>query len=77
MPSQHLTANEAAARIGIKAQTLASWRVAGRGPHYIKLSPGARGRVLYEVAAIDEWLQARTFTSTAHATVAGNDGGAR
>jgi hypothetical protein len=49
-----LTAQEAAAYLGVARQTLANWRAArpSRGPS----STTARGRVFYRVADLDTWL---------------------
>lgn len=37
-------------------RTLANWRCKGKGPKYIKLSPGKAGPVRYEWAAVHAWL---------------------
>ena len=37
----------AAAFLGVAVQTLRNWRHVGKGPAYLKLSPGPRGRVGY------------------------------
>ncbi len=42
-----LTDVEAAAFLGVAVQTMRNWRHLSRGPAYIKLSPGPRGRVGY------------------------------
>jgi transposase len=40
---------EAAKFLGVSKQTLRNWRSkgSGKGPAYVKLSPGPRGRVVY------------------------------
>ncbi len=55
---------EAARLLGITAQTLAKWRMAGRGPRFIRLSPTPQGRCGYRLSDIREWLEARAAAST-------------
>lgn len=38
---------EAARFLGVATQTLRNWRSGRKGPKYLKLSPGPRGRVAY------------------------------
>lgn len=38
---------EAAKFLGVAVQTLRNWRHLSKGPAYLKLSPGPRGRVGY------------------------------
>ena len=45
---------------GFSPETLANWRWAGRGPAYIKTSPGRGGRIKYKRSAIEQWLAERT-----------------
>jgi hypothetical protein len=66
--SDLLTPSQAAEYIGgVKPQTLAVWRMQGRGPRFVKVS----GRhVRYRVRDLDEFLAARvveTSESTAGA----------
>ena len=50
-------ANDPAVTQGIACySTMASWRVEGRGPAYIKIGP----RVMFSGRALNEWLQSRT-----------------
>ena len=51
----YYTADPALLPIG-RPSTLAPWRVAGRGPSYIKLG----SRVAYSGAALNAWLEAQT-----------------
>lgn len=44
----------------IPERTLEKWRVTGGGPPYAKV----RGVVLYDLVAVDQWLTARSRTST-------------
>lgn len=48
----YLTTEELAQSLAISPQTLAQWRSQGRGPPYLKFG----GRVLYRIAAVQEWL---------------------
>jgi Helix-turn-helix domain len=48
-----LNQESAAALIGVKPPTLASWRHFGKGPHYIKVGRSA----FYKVADIEAWLK--------------------
>lgn len=60
-----LTNAEAAARIGVKPNTLEIWRTKGKGPKFIKLDPDSlRSPIRYREADIDEWLEARVCTNT-------------
>ena len=55
-----LTTPEAARYLGIAASTLARLRMTGGGPDYVKLSDTAKGRVLYQRTALDDFLARRT-----------------
>jgi len=67
-----LTNAEAAARIGIKPNTLEIWRTKGKGPKFIKLDPDSlRSPIRYRAADIDEWLEARVCTNTSQYLMAG------
>ena len=63
-----LSAAQAARVLGVKPQTLAVWRLRGRGPRFIRLG-GPRGRVKYDKATLEEWIAERTFQSTSQETV--------
>jgi len=54
--------DEAAAYLGIAAQTLAHWRVRSTGPKFIHLSKRC---VRYSELALKEWVESRTQESTA------------
>ena len=56
-----LNVKEAAAYIPISIGTLNRLRVIGGGPRFIKFEK----KVLYDVADLDKWLEARKQTSTA------------
>jgi predicted DNA-binding transcriptional regulator AlpA len=47
--------------LGLHPTTLATWRVEGRGPRFIKI--GER-KVRYRQDDIDHWLESNTRTST-------------
>ena len=57
-----LTTKEASQYLGLSEKTLATHRVKGTGPTFIK-----RGRVFYYKSDLDAWLQEARYTSTAQA----------
>lgn len=59
-----LTPDEVAAEYGIAAQTLANWRWMGKGPKFVKTSPGRGGRVKYRRTEIERWLDRQTVHTT-------------
>jgi predicted DNA-binding transcriptional regulator AlpA len=63
MNNELLSPGRVAELLGIKPQTLRSWRHLGKGPRYVRIG-GPRGRVMYEAAAIVEWIAAHTFANT-------------
>ncbi len=64
-----LTATKAAGMLGVKPQTLARWRMDGRGPRFIRLGSTAKSRTAYTQAEIERWLDSHTATSTSEETV--------
>lgn len=58
-----LTPDELVARYkgNISVKTLANWRTKGGGPRYVKIG----GKIMYALAAVLEWENARTYGSTA------------
>lgn len=60
MGSRYLTPEQAADLLGYKPKTLAEWRYLGRGPRYVKTSPGRSGRIRYAEADVIAWLEANT-----------------
>jgi len=61
---EHLVSTTEAARVlGVQKQTLAVWRLRGRGPRYVRFG-GHRGRVVYDVGDLEEWISARKYEST-------------
>ena len=59
--SENMTPEQAAAHLGVKTQTLASWRYRGGGPAFIKL--GAR-LVRYRREDLDAWTAAHLHVRT-------------
>lgn len=56
-PRKVISGREAAARLGLTERRLRGWRAEGRGPRW--LTDPVSGMFLgYEVAALDEWLEA-------------------
>lgn len=52
-----LNEEEAAGFLGLKKQTLANWRHLCKGPVYVKLSPGPRGRVGYLLEDLQDFRE--------------------
>lgn len=59
-----LTQKEAGEYLGISPLTLANWRVSGRGPLFVRLSPRKIG---YRISDLEQWLAERVFASTTEA----------
>ena len=55
-----LTRSEAARRLGLSANTLASWQFRGKGPAYIRTG-SQRGKTLYSVAELERWQRDHTI----------------
>ena len=72
MSTPLLTTKGAADYLGQKPQTLRTWRTSGRGPRYVRLGTGKFARAAYEMAELDRWIAARTFSSTSDETVKSN-----
>lgn len=51
-----LSPKEAADYLGYAPQTLAGWRFQGRGPRYLKLGGGKRGKIRYRLEDLDNYL---------------------
>ena len=54
---------EAASKLKVSRQALAKWRVAGDGPPFIRCG----AKILYRRSDIEDWLNARTASSTTEA----------
>lgn len=64
LPSLYVSAKQLEELTGIRYSTWNTWRFQGRGPRWISVS---RRRVLYDLADVKAWLNARTVQSTAEA----------
>lgn len=64
-PDQLFTPEEAAPLLNVKPQTLAKWRMGGRGlgPHFVKVGRAIR----YRRATLVSFIEGNTFTNTAEA----------
>lgn len=63
--SKLLTNAEAAARIGVKPNTLERWRHFGTSPEFIKMNPHSlRSPIRYRESVLEAWLVERTCTNT-------------
>lgn len=61
----YLTEREFSERYHVSMRTLSRMRTDGSGPRFIRSTPGnIRGRILYQLAEIEQWLAGRTLTST-------------
>jgi hypothetical protein len=58
-----LTGRKAAPLCGVTEGTLGNWRVAGKGPAFIK----AGRKVVYDPADIEAWKNAQRASSTSEA----------
>jgi hypothetical protein len=54
----------AAERLGVARQTLAVWRLKGRGPEFISMGR----KILYDPATIDAFIEANRRSSTSDRT---------
>jgi predicted DNA-binding transcriptional regulator AlpA len=61
VPVEYLTAKETADYTGLALPTLNAMRHLGTGPAFVRVSPR---RVVYELAAIREYMAARTVKPT-------------
>ena len=59
-----LTPHQVTDRYGIAEKTLANWRWMGRGPKFVKTSPGKGGKVLYRESVVEAWLDRHTVQTT-------------
>jgi len=64
-----LTTIEAAEYLRLSPRTLEDMRVTGNGPHYYKLGPGKRSKVVYRREDLESWAQRFSFGSTSEYTV--------
>lgn len=68
---EFLTRDEAADFLRLKPQTLALWATQGRGPKFIRIGGGPRGKTIYSAAECRRWAESRSYSSTAEEHVAG------
>jgi Helix-turn-helix domain len=59
-----LDTDAAAERLNVAKQTLAMWRLKGRGPQFISMGR----KILYDPATLDEFIEANRRTSTSDRT---------
>jgi hypothetical protein len=64
LPSRFLGTKAAARYSGIPAGTLRAWRCQGTGPKFYK----PRGRALYDIADLDEFIQSGIRVSSVRAS---------
>jgi predicted DNA-binding transcriptional regulator AlpA len=64
MTTPALKNDEVAAMIGIRPDTLKTWRVQGKGPRYRKIGTSRQGAVYYDRNEVEAWLRAREVQST-------------
>jgi predicted DNA-binding transcriptional regulator AlpA len=69
MTTNLITSPEAAKHLGVKPQTIRTWRLKGIGPRYIRTGMAFNARVLYRREDIEAWLEKRSYTSTAEEAV--------
>ena len=50
-----VSANEAAAMLGVSSRTLANWRTLGIGPAFVRVGR-VRSRTLYRIDDLNAWL---------------------
>ena len=55
----YLSPAETAEAIGCSVRTLGNWRLDGSGPAFMRLYGGPRGRVLYDLEAVELRIAAR------------------
>jgi hypothetical protein len=58
-----LTPDQTSAKVKIAKQTLARWRVEGRGPRFLRLG----NRIFYRPGDLEAWLATCVFSSTSEA----------
>lgn len=62
---------QTAALLGIKPNTLAIWRLKGKGPRFIKLGTAPQSPVRYDRDEVTRYLREQSFVSTAAYSPAG------
>ena len=64
-----LTPAQAAVVLQTTTDQLASWRVAGGGPRFLKMGEGPKAPVRYRLGELRAWERANTFANTSEASV--------
>jgi excisionase family DNA binding protein len=64
--TQLLSTKEAAKMLLVSPRTIQDWRVKGGGPAYVRISGN---RVVYRLADLEDWIEARVFQSTSAETL--------
>ena len=59
-----LDSEQTAALLGIKSNTLAIWRLKGKGPRFVKFGSAKQSPVRYERSQVTRWLRDQSFAST-------------
>lgn len=59
-----LTPLALADRWHIDVKTLSNWRIAGKGPSFVKVGVGRNGKVLYRLDDIEAWEKKRIMKGT-------------
>jgi hypothetical protein len=54
-----LSVREAALLCNVSVSFLNKARISGGGPRYVKFSPSPRGRIGYQLADLERWLDSR------------------
>lgn len=57
--SKRLTPVQLAQRWSLDEKTLANWRVAKKGPPFLKVGDGRNGKVLYRIEDVEQYEQQR------------------
>ncbi|MFH1531827.1 MAG: helix-turn-helix domain-containing protein [Pseudomonadota bacterium] len=64
-----ISSKQAAAALGIRLQTLRTWRMRGSGPRYVRMGGNRLGRVAYRPEDVSAWIEAHLAGSTSEETV--------
>lgn len=67
MAETYLTPADLAQRTGYSINTLARWRMEGRGPRFIKPGGGRSGHVRYRLSDVLKWEDGATIQNTGEA----------
>lgn len=64
-----VSANEAAAMLGVSSRTLANWRTLGIGPAFVRIG-AVHSRTLYRLDDLNTWLDNNRVETTGSKAVA-------